>query len=68
MGMNFSEALNAMKMGNRVSREAWRGKISFWCIPKNKNIIIKAMPNGKDIEIRRISIDNILADDWWIVT
>ena len=30
--MDFCEALKAMKMGSKVSREAWRGKIAHWRI------------------------------------
>ena len=64
--MNFSEALKAMKMGSKVSREAWRGKTSYICIDNGEFWI--RLPDGK---IRRKSTfrsEEILADDWFVVT
>jgi len=68
--MNFSEALKAMKMGNKVSREAWRGKISHWCINKDKKLV-RVETNGfgylLGIEFL-IQAEDILAEDWFLVT
>ena len=66
--MNFEEALKAMKMGNKVSREAWRGIASYWAMPKNLNEIHKYTPSGLHYPIKEIPTENIFADDWWIVT
>jgi len=64
--MNFSEALKAMKMGSKVSREVWRGKISFICID-NGELWIR-LPDGKNRLKATFKAEEILADDWWIVT
>jgi len=68
--MNFSEALKAMKMGNKVSREIWRGKISHWCI-NTENKLVRVETNGfgylLGIEIL-IQAEDILAEDWFLVT
>ena len=70
--MNFSEALKAMKMGSKVSREAWRGKISYCAIVEephtHKTVISKYMPDGSRTILGLIDSDDILADDWWLVT
>lgn len=68
--MDFAEALKAMKLGNKVSREAWRGKISYLKIAKddqNDELIVQFYPNGKLIPAKHLQRD-VLADDWWIVT
>jgi hypothetical protein len=64
--MNFSEALTAMKMGNRIAREAWRGKIAYWFAAKGR--IRQAAPDGTITRLRVIRTQEILADDWWVVT
>ena len=65
--MNFSEALKAMKMGSKVSREAWRGTISYIYITDDERIMGR-YPNGHESDTDVIDNDDILADDWWIVT
>jgi len=64
--MNFSEALKAMKIGSKVSREAWRGEISFWEIKDDK--LFSQFPNGSYQEEKAVNFYNILAEDWWLVT
>lgn len=69
--MNFSEALKAMKMGNKVSREAWRGKISYWIMDEeiNEPSIHEYGPDGKHIRnFDDVNLVDILAEDWWLVT
>lgn len=63
--MTFSEALKAMKMGSKVSREAWRGKISYWHIFMNE--IFEFQPGGSNVAAD-ITQEAVLAEDWWIVT
>lgn len=64
--MNFSEALKLMKMGSKVSREAWRGTISFICID-NGEVWIR-LPDGKNRLKSTFKSNDILAEDWWLVT
>lgn len=63
--MNFSEALKAMKMGSKVSREAWRGKVSYWHREGEK--ILATYPNETVEAIHSMIIEDILAEDWWTV-
>jgi len=69
--MDFGEALKAMKMGNRVSREAWRGTIAYYVIDEephtHADVIRCFRPDGTDVIISGIEAGDILADDWWIV-
>ena len=67
--MNFSEALKAMKMGSKVSREAWRGTIAHWELSSDHKIISEIRADhlaGKVFD--KVPLEDILADDWWIVT
>jgi len=64
--MNFSEALKAMKMGNKVSREDWRGRIHG--IFRVGDLFILECSNGTQIIKEEIKTNDILAEDWWIVT
>lgn len=66
--MNFSEALKAMKMGSKVSREVWRGRISYWYIPKGKDVFMQVLPDDSEKQIESISMISFFAEDWWIVT
>lgn len=70
--MNFSEALKAMKMGLKVARESWRGKNSYCAIitepHTKKKFISKTMPDGSNIIMHFIDSEEVLAEDWWIVT
>ena len=69
--MNFCEALKAMQMGSKVSREAWRGRISYWDKFVSKdgvNYIRQVKPNSESILLEAISLEEIYADDWWVVT
>lgn len=64
--MNFSEALKAMKIGSKVSREAWRGlKTHLYMIGED---IHEVMPDGSDSVLFAVEVKGIFADDWWIVT
>ena len=72
--MDFSEALKAMKQGNRVMRQGWNGK-GVW---------IEIQPVGGDepmslpyLSMRTVdgnfvpwlaSQTDLLSDDWWLVT
>ena len=64
--MNFSEALKAMKMGSKVSRELWRGKVSHWAFIEGQ--LREYSPDGNWEYILSVKQKDILADDWWIVT
>jgi len=71
--MNFSEALKVMKMGSKVSREAWRGINSFWYIPSGQEEIFQRRPDGKEGKVRLLDWtenepDFYKDDDWWVVT
>ena len=74
--MNFSEALKAMKRGSKVSREAWRGRKSYWIIVEYKDDITSGMskqiqehyPDGTWNYISELNVSAVLDDDWWIVT
>lgn len=71
--MNFSEALKAMKMGNKVSREAWRGKIAHWIIVPDEGkwgplTLKEYYPDGNYNHIVNIKFEDTIAEDWWIVT
>ena len=65
--MNFSEALKAMKMGSKVSREAWRGVVSYYRLKKN-GYIEDARPDGTKEEKEHIHVGDIFAEDWFLVT
>jgi hypothetical protein len=64
--MNFEEVLKAMRMGNKVSREKWRGTFSHWYRVKDE--IIEVNPSGSGRSLDLIDVENILADDWFLVT
>jgi hypothetical protein len=64
--MDFLEAFKAMKMGNKVSREIWRGTVSHWYRSKDK--IVEVNPSGNGRELDMIGVEDILADDWFLVT
>jgi len=68
--MDFAEALKAMKLGSKVSREAWRGKISYWWIHKRRGYenIHEVKPTGRTKVLAKIDAKDIVSDDWWIVT
>ena len=67
--MNFSEALNAMKMGSKVSRHAWLGKISYWWMTGEDETagIFRRLPDGAEEPVTSILVSNVTAEDWWIV-
>ena len=64
--MNFSEALKAMKMGSKVSREAWRGHLQ--CVYRVSDLFIVICSNGTELIKETFTTGDILAEDWWIVT
>jgi len=69
--MDFAEALKAMRMGSKVAREAWRGRISYWFIFERRAgdpQLYQMNPKSRKHRIIRIQGDDILANDWWIVT
>ena len=68
--MDFCEALKAMKMGSKVSREAWRGKIAHWRIEviDDGPLLMELQPDGMEYAVLTIQPEDILAEDWWIVT
>lgn len=70
--MNFSKALKAMKMGSRIARETWRGRVVCWRytdrLNKTSASIHELAVSGKTRKINRIKTEDVLADDWWIVT
>ena len=64
--MNFSEAIKAMKMGNKVSREAWRGHLH--CVYRVGDLFIVVCSNGTELIVDEFSTPDILAEDWFLVT
>jgi len=64
--MNFEEALKAMRLGNKVSREAWRGLIS--CLYREGDKIMEKNPDGSERELDLFGAENIVAEDWFMVT
>lgn len=81
--MNFSEALTAMRMGSKLSREIWRGKVSYWRLVPGLTVqtdtriisdkaahdsIVATYPNGMKEQVLSIVAQDILAEDWWVVT
>ncbi|MHC4526250.1 MAG: Thoeris anti-defense Tad2 family protein [Planctomycetota bacterium] len=66
VGMNFSEALKAMKMGNKVSREAWRGKISHWYMTDDR--LVEVQPTGFEDIVAVFDPKLFFTDDWFLVT
>ena len=64
--MNFSEALKAMKMGSKVSRELWRGRISH--IYRDDVLFMVVYPGGMEILLTNFTTQEVLADDWFVVT
>lgn len=68
--MKFDEALKAMRMGNKVAREAWRGRISYWFIFERRvgdPQLYQMNPKYRKHRIIRMNSEDILATDWWIV-
>ena len=65
--MNFLEAVKAMDMGNKVSREVWRGQISYWEMCRHCTCIHETYPNGKSTCFKKIMLEEVLAEDWFIV-
>jgi len=70
--IDFSEALKAMKMGSRIAREAWRGHVLYWQLKgrlnKSSASITEFAVSGKTRKINRVKTEDVLAEDWWIVT
>lgn len=70
--MDFSEALKAMRMGNRIARYAWRGRIFYWEISKKgrDERILSMLFDGKQPKlVKRLPAEDVLAkEDWYVVT
>jgi len=72
--MDFSEALQALKMGNRVARQGWNGPgqwIELQQPDSNSKmtlpyIYIKTV--GGQLVPWLASQTDLLAEDWWLVT
>ena len=64
--MNFSEALKAMKMGSKVSRELWRGHLQ--CVYRVGDLFVSVCSNGTELIKTEFATTDILAEDWWLVT
>lgn len=67
-GMNFSQAVEVMKMGNKVRRMIW-AKDFHLCVSENdgERIRIHCSVGGK-VERWKPHLYELEADDWWIVT
>ena len=63
--MDFSEAVKALKMGNKVRRIGWDTKESL-CFRKTHPQLF----SGNEIQQTKWkpTIDDLEATDWWIVT
>lgn len=61
--MNFSDALEAMRAGNKVVRELWKGAVSHWQILAEK--IVATYPSGAVEVVRSLLAEDVLAQDWW---
>jgi hypothetical protein len=71
VGMNFSEALNALRAGSKVSRGVWKGGVYSWHMEADTDSepkIFATYPSGQVEQIYSMMIEDILADDWWVVT
>jgi hypothetical protein len=65
--MDFAEALKAMRMGSKVARFAWHGKIFFWAIEK-EGLMQTGFAGHKRRQIKKMLVEDVLAKDWHIVT
>ena len=65
--MDFSEALKAMNMGCKVRRMGWGGGKS-WVIKKGDNLVLQYAEKSYSDSYFRPRTEDILADDWWLVT
>jgi hypothetical protein len=56
--MNFSDALNSLKSGSKISREGWNGKDMFLYLVKGSKFIVNSpplntiYPEGTEVEYR----------------
>uniref|UniRef100_A0A6M3LNE2 Thoeris anti-defense 2-like domain-containing protein n=1 Tax=viral metagenome TaxID=1070528 RepID=A0A6M3LNE2_9ZZZZ len=69
--MDFCEALRAMRMGSKVARYEWYGRIFFWNILEDckKETIIQTGFNGRRPKtIAKVPAEDVLAKDWYVVT
>ena len=64
--MTFEEALKAMKMGNKLSREPWRDLGGYWHYNDGK--LKEVRKDGYETNIDWINSDYIFQDDWYLVT
>jgi hypothetical protein len=61
--MDFSSALNALKLGLNVARKAWRKDV--WISLSHERFYVHA--TGKPARECNILAEDILAEDWEIV-
>jgi len=69
--MDFSEALKAMRMGSRVCRYEWFGKILHWNLLEkagNESIIESRYMSRRAKIVKKLAAEDVLAKDWHIVT
>ena len=63
-GLTFGLAIEALKLGERVARSSWDS--NTWLI-LTSNRIIKAFTDGSMSFNVQVSIDELFAEDWYIV-
>ena len=63
-GLTFGLAIEALKLGKRVARSSWDS--NTWLI-LTSNRIIKAFTDGSMSFNVQVSIDELFAEDWYIV-
>lgn len=66
--MNFKQALEAMKNGQRVKLPSWAG---YWYWDSEKETIIMRTKEGKELDIRETdrveyTLTNVISDEWQI--
>lgn len=74
--MNFGDALNALKLGNKVARDGWNGKGMWIELIADENQMFKDRPLHPYLMMATAQQDyvpwvasqsDILAEDWFIV-
>lgn len=66
--MDFIHAFKLLKTGRRAARGEWMGKIAYWEYCGTADSVRQVMPDGTASCFDSVKIDDILADDWYMVT
>ena len=60
--MDFTEAVKAMKLGNKVKRVGWES----WLELDDDNSVTYVAPNNMRLEWR-VALQDLEASDWWVM-